>query len=742
MVWEDAWQMGFHRNTPAPGNYNDWARLNRSFTGIAATRGSTVNVTGDGPPEQIIGRGVTPNFFSVLGVPPLIGRTFTQDEDRANAKVVVISYGLWQRRYGGDRSIIGKPLLLNAVRYDVIGVMPRSFVFRNRDVDYWLPIALPAAQADTRTSHFLNVVARLAPGVSVAAAQGDMNRVADMMRRERPDTNKGIGVTIVAIREDLVGDTRAELLVLMAAASAVLLIGCANLASLLMSRAVGRRGEMAVRAALGATRTRLIAQMSIEATVFSVMGGALGVALAPLGITVIAQSAPRGFITESTSVLSVRLLVFAAGVSLATGLAFSLVPALQAARSSLRDAIQQHSRAAIGGRGRFTRDAMVVAQIAAALVLLVSAGLMLRTLANLRAIDLGFHPDHLLTMRATLPQGKYSDRAKRLTFYDRIIVEARALPGVVEVGFGQTLPFMSPGNTTWFGIEGRPIPSPADRADGPVRPGTGGYLKALGVTLLEGRLLNDSDGVDGPPSIVVNEALARRFFPGSSALGQRMWVNDPSRPPYTIVGVVKDVREHGYQQPVRPSFYFTPEQSQSSVDYLIVRTHHRPEDLVEPIRRIIANVDPDQPVSSVRTMEEIVDLDVADRQQQMVLLGSFAALALLLASIGIYGVLSFAVTQQSRELGLRIALGATSGSVMRLVLGRGLTLTALGSGAGVALAWASTRALQNLLYGVGPMDPPTFSAVVACLSGAALLACYMPARRAARLDPIAVLRDE
>jgi putative ABC transport system permease protein len=742
MVWEDAWQMGFRRNTPAPGNYNDWARLNRSFTGVAATRGSTVNVTGDGPPEQIIGRGVTPNFFSVLGVAPLVGRTFTDEENNADAKVVLVSYGLWQRRYGGDASIIGKPLLLNGMRYDVIGVMPRAFVFRNRDVDYWVPMALPAAAVDTRTSHFLNVVARLAPGVGVAAAQQDMNRVADAMRREHPDTNKGIGAAIVPIREDLVGDTRVELLVLMAAAVAVLLIACANLASLLMSRAIGRRGEMAVRAAIGATRGRLVTQMLVEAAVFSLAGGALGFALAPLGVTVIARLAPIGYATRSTSVVDARLLLFTLGVSLMTGFAFSLVPAIQAARASLRDAMQQNARTALGGRGRLTRDAIVVAQVATALVMLVGAGLMLRTLANLRAIDLGFRSDHLLTLRATLPQTKYSDKTKRLTFYDRVVADTRALPGVVEAGFGQTLPFLSPGNTTWFGIEGRPIPPPADRPDGLTRPGTGGYLKALGVTLVEGRLLNDADGTSAPPAIVVNETLARRFFPGSSAVGQRMWVNDVARPHFTIVGVVKDVRENGHRPAMRPGFYFTPAQSQSTVDYLVVRTQGRPEDLVEPVRRIIANADPDQPVSAIRTMDDIVDQDVADRQQQMVLLASFAALALLLASIGIYGVLSFLVTQQSRELGLRMALGATSSWVMRFVLARGATLTATGILVGVALAWASTRVLQNLLYGVGALDPRTFAAVVAFLSATALAACCLPARRAALLDPIVVLREE
>jgi predicted permease len=743
MVWEDLRLLGFPRNTPAPGNYSEWVRLNRAFSGMAAIRGSTVSLTGDGAPEQILGSGVTPNFFSVLGVPPLLGRAFTEEEDRASAKVVVISYGLWQRRYAGDRAIVGKPLLLDTVRYDVIGVMPRNFVFRNRDVDYWVPMAWSPEFAATRTSHFLNVVARLAPGTTIQAARADMRRVDEEVQRLYPDTNKNLASVIVPLREDLIGDRQVELLALMAAAVAVLLIACANLASLLMTRALGRRGEMAVRAALGATRSRLMTQMIVEATSLSVAGGALGLALAPLGVKIVAQLTPLGFGTRSTSIVDGRLLAFTIGLSFLTGFAFSLVPALQVARSSLRDAIQQSAKGAIGHQGRLTRDAMVVAQTAAALVLLVSAGLMLRTLAKLHAIPLGFRTDHLLTMRTTLPQAKYSDTTKRLAFYDRVIAETRALPGVVEAAYGSTLPFMSIGNTTWFGVDGQPVPEPADRFDGLNRQANGEYLKALGATTIEGRLLDERDGTNAPLSVVVNETLARQFFPGSSAVGRRLWISDPAKPSFTIVGVVRDVHERGYQLAMKPGFYRNAAQIQDLpyLAYLVVRTRSHPQDLAEPVRRIIGRIDPDQPISAVRTMDDIVDLDVADRQQQMVLLGVFAALALLLASVGLYGVLSFVVTQRSRELGLRMALGASAGSVLRLVLLRGLSLAAVGIAVGIALAVAVTRALQHLLYGVEATDAMTFSGVVALLAMVAIVASYLPAQRAARLDPIAVLRD-
>src|SRR4051794_32414020 len=742
MIWEDARQAGFPRNTPAPANYADWARLNHSFSGVAATRGASANITGSGVPEQVVGRGVTPNFFAVLGVTPIAGRAFTEAEDRTGAQVVVIGYGLWQRRFGGDRSAVGQTLLMNGSRYEVIGGMPRDFVFRNRDVEYWVPIAFSPQQAAARNSHFLNVVARLEPGVSIAAAAGDMQRIDTILQQEYPDTNRTLRSVLVPIKEELLGNTRMQLLVLMGAAAAVLLIACANLASLLLSRAAGRRGELAVRAALGASRGRLVRQMVVEATTFSLLGGLLGLAVAPAGLTIMARITPRGFPPQATSILDARLLAFAFLISIATGVVFSLVPSLQAARASLRDAMQQGARSAVGGSGRITRDALVVLQVAAALVLLAGAGLMLRTMAHLRAVDIGFRPDHLLTLRTTLPQVKYKDPAQRLAFYERVVADVRALPGIESAAYGSTLPFMSPGNTRWFGIDGRAA-NPNDVADTLYRVGTSGYLKTLGVQLVDGRLLDQRDGPDAPPAVVINETFAQKYWPGASAVGSQMRIGDPNGPHYTVVGVVRDVHERGYTLAMKPGVYlpFGPTAGDFP-EYLVVRTSAAPEEMAGPVRRIIAAVDADQPVSAVRSMDDIVDLDVADRQQQLVLLGAFAGLALLLASIGLYGVLSYAVTQRSREIGLRMALGASSGSVMRMVVARGMSLTGAGLALGLALAWALTRTLQNLLYGVAAADPATFGAVAAVLAVIALAACYLPARRASRLDPIAVLRAD
>jgi putative ABC transport system permease protein len=744
MVWEDSSFAGFPKNTPAPGNYFDWKAQNTVFTDMAATRGAVANLTVDGPPEQVLGRLVTANFFDVLGAHPLIGRVFTDEEDRTNPNLVVISYGLWQRRYAGDPGVVNRSILMNGLRYTILGVMPRKFAFRNREIDYWGPVHFTPADRANHGSHYLNVVARLKPGITLDRAREEMNAIAKRLQVQYPNDNAKVGAVVIPLREDLLGKTRLAVLVLMGAAGCVLLIACANLASLLLARAMVRRREMAVRLALGAGRGRLVRQMVTEGMLLSFTGGALGLAVAAAGMSLLEKLAPLGFNATADMHLDARLLGFTFLLSILTGILFSAVPALQVSRTSLNDGLRQGSRGDIGGRRAVSRDALIVLEVAAALVLLVGAGLMLKTLARLRAVDVGFQSDQLLTLRTILPRTKYQDPATRLGFFERVMESVRGLPGVEHAAYNSTLPFLSAGNTEGYRVEGRALP-PGEAGDALLRVGDPQYLKTLGVRLLEGRLPDARDSGSAPRVIVVNETLAKRYWPNESALGHRITLSDDPPVWRTIIGVVKDVRERGYELEMKPGVYIPYPQitdTWAQPENIVVRTKGDPLALAGAVRQVIASVDPEQPIASMRTMDEILDLTVDDRSQQMKFLSAFAGLALLLASIGLYGVLSYAVTQRNREIGLRMALGATARSVVGIVVGRGLALTGAGLVIGLALAAVGTRSMQTMLFGVDALDPATFAGVSLLLCAIAALSCWIPARRASRVDPMVVLRDE
>ena len=751
MVWEDRTAAGFPRNTPAPANYRDWRTMNRSFTDMAATAFVFANLTGDGGPELVIGRRVTANFFSVLGVQPVVGRIFTAAEEATGQRVVVISHALWQRRYGGDPGIVGRTISMTGqgsggaavdVKHEVVGVAPPSFVFLSRDDDYWVPMQFTPREAAERSNHFLNVVARLKPGVSLEAANSDIGAIAKRLSEQYPETNRDFAAAVVvAMREQVLGNTRVQVIALMTASAAIVLIACANLASLLLARASLRRGEYAVRLSLGATRGRLTRQVLVEALCLSAAGGVLGLAIPVLTTTFVERIVPPGLQAFSASVMDWRLLAFAGALSIATGLLFSVGPALQSAHASTADVLQQHARGNTGGRSRAFRDGLVVLQVAATLVLLVAAGLMLRTLANLNAVERGFDADNVLTMVVPL-MPKYADPIKRPPFYDAIIAGVRALPGVRGAAFGSALPFQSIGFTRGFTIEGRPR-QPGDDFDVLFRIGTADYLQTLRVTLVDGRLVDGRDGADAPRAIVVNETLARRYLPGQSALGRQIRF-DPNEPAFTIVGVVKDVLERGYQMEAKPGVYVTQAQGPRFFPTvnLMVRVDSDPLAYAPAVQRIVRSVDPDQPVRLVRSMADVIALTVGDRRQQTTLLVAFGALALIIASLGLYGLLAQAVSARGREIGIRMALGARWRNVMRMVMSRGIALTGAGVGIGALLAWSVTRAMETLLYGVGAADPLTFALVAGLLAAVSAVACAVPAVRAARVDPMLVLRDQ
>ncbi len=616
---------------------------------------------------------------------------------------------------------------------------PSSFVFISREIDYWVPMQFSPEEAATRRSHYLNVVARLKPGVSVEAAGSDMRAIARRLSEQHPETNRDLGAVVVSIREQVLGDTRVQVIALMTAAAAIVLIACANLASLLLARASVRRGEYAVRLSLGATRGRLARQVLVEALCLSTAGGVLGLAIPVLTTTFVERIVPVGLQAFTVS-LDFRLLAFAGALSIATGALFSLGPALQSAHASTAEVLQQHARGNAGGRSRMFRDGLVVLQVAATLVLLVAAGLMLRTLANLNAVELGFDANNLLTMQVALPVPKYADPIKRQAFYERVIADVRALPGVRGAAFGSTLPFQATGNTRFFDVEGRQ-PLPGDTPDALFRVGTADYLQTLRVMPVEGRLLDARDGADAPPAVVVNETLVRQFMPGQSALGRRIRFG-PNEPWFTVVGVVKDVLERGYEQESKPGVYVAQAQVRGFAPGLIVRVDGDPLGYSPAVQRIVRAVDPDQPTRLIRSMTEFIGLTVGDRRQQTTLLVVFGALALVIASLGLYGLLAQTVSARGREIGIRMALGATWRNVMQMVMSRGIVLTGAGVGIGAVLAWSVTRAMETLLYGVGSADPLTFALVAGLLAAVSAVACAIPAVRAARVDPMLVLRDQ
>ena len=747
IVWEDMSFLGFANNTPAPANYVDWRAQNRVFTDMAATRFTTASLTGDGQPEQLSGKQVTPNFFDVLGVQPAVGRPFTAQEDKAHSPVAVLGYDLWRRRFGGDESIVGRAILLNGVRTKVVGVMPKDFFFSDRkNSDYWVPTAFTPEQWARRQSHFLTVVARLKPGVTKQQAQKDMERVAGDLQKQYPESNAKLGAVVVPLQDDYAGEARSGLLVLQLASVFVLLIACSNLANLLLARSTGRRREMAVRLALGATPWQIASQLLTESLVLSTAGGLLGLWIGKMCWNLFAGLVPAqaggGF------ELNGHVLLFTAGISIVSGMLFGFAPALRATNVSLQESLKEGGRGGESRGGLRLRDALVVGQFALAFALLVCAGLMIQTIWNLRKQELGFRADHLLTMGVPLPEKKYDTDEKVRGFFRAVVENARALPGVQGAGFGSDAPFMTIGDTEGYTVEGEaPLPK-GEFNDALYREVTPGYLEMLGAQVKEGRLLEESDHEGGSRVVVVNEFLAKRHWPGRSAAGKRIRFGDnkdeTKNPWWTVVGVVRDIRERGLLYEMKPAVYVpvTQVKRPQGFAFLVVRTSNDPASTIKMVEGAVWSVDSQQPVSYIRTMDQLMETDVADRTRPMVLLGVFAGLALVLACLGVYGVLAYAVAQRTREIGVRMAMGAKPGDVTRMILGRGMKLSAIGLLAGGALAAGLGALLRTLLFGVTPAAPGIYAGTAAALVLVAVMACVIPALRAARVDPAVALRNE
>jgi len=743
-LWEDASYINFPRNTPAVANFEDWKKQNQVFTDLAGSRDRAGSLTGDGLPETVLGGAVTINLFQVLGVQPLLGRAFTEEDDRPGVNVIILSYGLWQSRYGGDPGVIGRSILVNDAKTTIIGVMPPGFTLPKRKTQFLSPAQFTPQMLNNRASHLLSVIARLKSGITLARAQSDMKAIASRLAQQYPETNRQLGAVVVPLKDQIVGDTGTALLVLLAAAGCVLLIACANVANLLLAKSAAREREMAIRTAMGAARGRLIIQMMTESVMLAIAGGVLGLLLARLSMRVLVALIPAGLPGASQLSIDGRLLAFTLGIALLTGIVFGIAPALETTSLDVSEKLKEGGRAGVGGRRRRFRDALVVAEVALALILLVSAGLLLQTLRNLHAIDAGFNPENILTMSTRLPSPKYADPSKRLAYFDAVVQKVRGLPGVAGAGFTSNLPFTSQGYTSGFSLEGRPF-APGTSQNALYREVTNDYLQTLRVRLLEGRLFGNDDRANSLPVVIINETFKRQYWPNESPLGKRVQTSGDNTPWQTIIGVVADVRERGLELDMKPAVYLPVVQlpfGWNNPHQLAIRTAMNPHGIAKAARDAIWAVDRDQPIADVRTMDDIVDLEVANHKQQTALLATFAALALVLASLGIYGVLSYAVTQRTREIGVRVALGASIGDVTRMVVGHGIALTVLGITIGTGVALAVTRSMTKLLVGVKAADPPIYVAVAALLSIVALVACYVPASRAARVDPTVALREE
>ena len=745
-IWEKQPSRGVEHNEASMANYLDWRTQNQTFEQMGLYRWWSTNLTGIEPPERIQGFLVTANFLDVLGMKPSIGRGFSAEEDQPGKDAVaILTFGLWQRRFGADPYIVNKTITLNGLARTVIGVMPEGFNYP-RGVEVLAPLALTPELARSRQSHSYYVVGRLKPNVSLDRAQADLDTIASRLEKEYAASNTGWGVVVYPIIEDTVRLYKTAVLVLMAAVGFVLLIVCANVANLMLARAAGRQKEMALRAALGASRSRLIRQLLTESVILALVGGGLGVLIAFWGVDLLRTLNPGEAAKFAPGWdrlgVSVPVLGFNLGLSILSGLLFGLAPAWQISRTDLNGALKEGGRLSSTGSHRL-RGLLVISEVALSLMLLVSAGLLMRSFVSLLRTDPGFSPDKILTMHLALPAAKYKEDPQRVSFYSELVSRVKALPGVESAALVNYLPLGGSNSSDAFLIEGTPEPPPGQDFIGRYRVCTPEYFETLGIPIVKGRAFTEQDRAGAPPVIIVNETLAKRFWPNGDALGKRMrFTGPPEKSPWIqVVGIVPDVK-HDLSLPVTPDYYLPYAQDSWNSMVLVAKTRVEPLALAASVRQQVWSIDKDQPVFDVRSMDQVRALSVSLYSFSSVSLGIFAVIAVLLAAIGIYGVMSYAVMQRTQEIGIRMALGARAADVLKLVVRNGMSLALIGVVAGLAGSYALTRLLASLLVGVTPTDVVTFALVTLGLLMIALLACYVPARRATKVDPLVALRYE
>jgi putative ABC transport system permease protein len=737
-------------------NYLDWRAAQHTFDDLSVYRRDDFNLTGNGEPETLHGAFVTASYFKVIGLAPKLGRVFSERDDLSGgANVVVLSEALWRRRFGADPGIIGRVLTLNFISYEVVGVMPATLT-NPRNIDLYAPFGYYAQMRylTQRDSHYAGLfgIARLKKGVSIAQAQAEFGVISQGLEKQYPNSNAGNGVKFTQLLENTVGEYRETLWLLLGAVGFVLLIACANLASLQLARAAGRRKEIAVRAALGASRGRLLSQLLAESVLMAVIGGGLGLLLAVWGVDAVRALSPKDIPRFQQVRVDGVVLAFAALVSLGTGLLFGFFPAWKISRGDLNSALQEAGRGGTAGPGRQRSQALlVIGQVALACVLLTGAGLLLKSFAALQNVRLGFDPGHVLAIQIKLPGLKYRGNpngpAEMAALYRRLLEQIAGLPGVRAVALSDNAPFGSGGGAQIaFAITGRPDPKPGEEPLAEEQEVSPDYFKAMGMALLRGRAFDAGDSLNKPSVVIIDEAFARKFFPGQNPLGQQInnLVRDRPRTQFTVVGVVPTALHDDLAtaEPKLVQAYFPTAQYPDVQNTLLVRSAGDPLALASAVRNAVLALDPDQPIFDVRSMDDRLAESLATRRLSVILVALFSGLALALAVIGIYGTLAYAVTQRTREIGIRLALGAQRAVVFRLILRRGMSLVGIGLGVGLAAALVFGRLLANFLYGVGARDPLTLAFVVFVLAAAALLACLLPARRATQVDPMVTLRSE
>jgi putative ABC transport system permease protein len=750
MLWEDVNIPAYKndQNTPAPGNFNDWRRRSQSYSGVAAIGFRAWNLTGAGDPIRITGEAVSSQFFQVLDVAPALGRAFTAgDNVPGSERVAMLGHALWNDRFGGDPSAVGRTLMLDDVSYTIVGVLPRGFAFPDPDDQLWVPLALTPEQLANHGSHFLRVVARLAPGVTAAQAQAELDAIAAQLTKEFPTSNTGVGARVMSLRDVVVGDVRRPLLVLAGIVGFVLLMVCANIGNLLLARASAREREFAVRAALGAGRGRVVRQLLTESLLLAFIGGVAGLALASWSLAGLRWLAPASLPHAETISIDGVVAAFNLGIACVAGLVCGLAPAWQAGRSDLHDAIKTEARAASHRAGTRARNLLVVTETALGVIVLVGSGLLLRSFWQLQHLAVGFDSDRLLTFRVVAPQARYDTIQKRSVFLRTLADRLGAAPAVHSVAGITFLPLTLSGRTSGVNIEGDPPPTPGEVKFVDFRAVTPGYFSTMRIPLLAGRDIAWSDRPESPNVIVVSQAAAQAFWPTRDPIGRRMKMgraSDPSTPWLTVVGVAGNVRQLDLTRQPRPAIYLAGSQDAGTGDVVrdwVVRARGEPAALAALVRSAVWAIDGALPITRVQTMDRVRSTATSREQFTLLMVSAFGILALVLAAVGLYGVTTYTVAQRTRELGIRVALGAAPFDVVRLVLGLCGRLVGVGLAIGMVAAIPLTELMRALLFGVSARDPLTFAGVGALLAVVAFVASYIPARRAMLIDPVVALRE-